>query len=374
MPRLRAAGIERVTFRAGVTVDELDTFVQRVSAATHAGGFDARTHVPQLAHVFVDRLRTDRQFVGVAADVAAIQQLYAAALEAAEDVWESARTEGQPAVGAALVAVSGLAHAIQENRPALLALTAMKRYDNETFSHMVNVAVLMIAQAQTLGINGQLLRALGLAALMHDLGKVRTPLEILTKPDALTHEEFVIMQRHVVDGAEILQQTPDMLPLAPIVAFEHHLRRDGSGYPAVRRAPLNIGTVLCSIADVYDAMRIQRHYQNAFPTDRILAVLKRSDGGEFDPHLVRRFVQLLGMYPPGTVVRLSTKEVAVVLTAHAPDPYVPQVKVIRDVAGQPIDVPEVRCLWETGGGDAWPITIEAPLDPAEYGVEPLMCF
>ncbi len=94
--------------------------------------------------------------------------------------------------------------------------------------------------------------------------------------------------------------------------------------------------------------------------------------GEFDRHLVRRFVQLMGMYPPGTLVRLSTKEVAVVLTAHAPDPYVPQVKVIRDGARQPIDVPEVRCLWETGGGDAWPTTIEAPLDPAEYDVDPLM--
>ena len=104
---------------------------------------------------------------------------------------------------------------------------------------------------------------------------------------------------HVVDGAEILRRTPEMPALAPVVAFEHHLRLDGTGYPfGVTRTGLNLGTMLCSIADVYDAMRSQRAYQEAFPTDRILAVLKRNDGLQFDQHLVRRFSQLMGIYPP----------------------------------------------------------------------------
>ena len=127
------------------------------------------------------------------------------------------------------------------------------------------------------------------------------------------------MKRHVVDGAEILRRTPEMPILAPVVAFEHHLRNDGSGYPAgAHRATLNLGTMLCSIADVYDAMRSQRSYQQAFPTDRILAVLQRNDGTQFDQNLVRRFVQLLGIYPPGNLVKLRTGEVAVVLQVHAP--------------------------------------------------------
>ena len=101
---------------------------------------------------------------------------------------------------------------------------------------------------------------------MHDIGKVKTPIEILNKPDKLTDDEFAIMKRHIVDGAEILRRTPDMPTLAPIVAFEHHLRLDGTGYPnGVMRASLNLGTMLCSIADVYDAMRSQREYQQAFP-------------------------------------------------------------------------------------------------------------
>ena len=113
------------------------------------------------------------------------------------------------------------------------------------------------------------------------------------------------MKRHPVDGAEILRRTLEMPPLAAVVAFEHHLRIDGTGLPGRRaRAPsLNLATQLCSIADVYDAMRSQREYQQAFPTERILAVLKQNDGTRFDQHLVRRFTQLMGIYPPGNLVQ-----------------------------------------------------------------------
>ena len=100
---------------------------------------------------------------------------------------------------------------------------------------MVNVSILTMAQARSLNMDGPLLREFGFAALMHDIGKVNTPLEILNKPGKLTKEEFAIMKRHVVDGAHILRPTPEMPALAPIVAFEHHLRTDGSGYPDVTR-------------------------------------------------------------------------------------------------------------------------------------------
>ena len=146
------------------------------------------------------------------------------------------QTEGQPDLPAALQAVEGLADAVTQNRTALVALTAMRNYDNYTFTHMVNVSILTMGQARALGIEGRLLREFGLSALMHDIGKVRTPKEILNKPDKLTDAEFVIMRRHTVDGAEILRRTPEMPILAPVVAFEHHLRIDGTGYPVRREA------------------------------------------------------------------------------------------------------------------------------------------
>jgi HD-GYP domain-containing protein (c-di-GMP phosphodiesterase class II) len=179
------------------------------------------------------------------------------------------------------------------------------------------------------------------------------------------------MRRHVVDGAEILRRTPEMPILAPIVAFEHHLRIDGTGSPfGTRRPNLNVATMICGIADVYDAMRSQRAYQQAFPTDRILAVLKRNDGTQFDANLVRRFVQLLGIYPPGNLVKLSSGEVAVVTQVHAPDPHRPRVRVIVDKDGSRLDLPYDRNLRHAARGEQ-PDSVVSPVEPAAYGVDPL---
>ena len=293
-------------------------------------------------------------------------------MSVASVVWESAKTEGQPDATVARTMIDGLAQAVAEKRTALMALTALKNYDNYTFTHMVNVSILTMGQARGLGIDGAMLRELGMAALMHDIGKVRTPLEILNKPDALTDAEAEIMKRHTVDGAEMLRQTPDTPTLAPVVAFEHHLRLDGSGYPnGVTRPALNIGTMLCSIADVYDAMRSQRRYQQSFPTERILEVMKRNDGQQFDQHLVRRFVQLIGIYPSGNLVRLNTGDVAVVVKVHAPDPYRPHVRVLFNSSGARLELPYDVKLWQTEENPEQPSSVVAPLDPADYQIDPL---
>jgi HD-GYP domain-containing protein (c-di-GMP phosphodiesterase class II) len=178
------------------------------------------------------------------------------------------------------------------------------------------------------------------------------------------------MKRHTVDGAEILRRTPEMPALAPVVAFEHHLRADGPGYPVgVARPRLNLGTTLCGIADVFDAMRSRRVYQNTFPTERILAVLKGNNGEQFDQNLVRRFVQLVGIYPAGNLVRLDTGEVAVVLQVYAPDPYRPRVRVLISPTGARLALPHDVNLWETR--EDGPKAVQAPLDPADFGIDPL---
>jgi putative nucleotidyltransferase with HDIG domain len=369
--RLKEHQVERIAFERGVTQAELVALTQNLARLSGRVSIDAEKDLSS-AHVRVGRLKAeDRKEDGLASDMAAIRQLYTNAVAAAEAVWDSTVTEGMPDMPAALQAVEGLADAVTQNRTALVALTAMRNYDNYTFTHMVNVSILTMGQARALGIDGRLLREFGLSALMHDIGKVRTPKEILNKPDKLSDDEFVVMRRHTVDGAEILRRTPEMPMLAPVVAFEHHLRLDGTGYPfGVKRPSLNVGTMLCSISDVYDAMRSQRAYQEAHPTDRILAVLKRSDGAQFDQHLVRRFVQLLGIYPPGNLVKLSTGEVAVVLAVHAPDPYRPRVRVLFGAGGARLDLPYERNLWEPRESGE-PDSVVAPLDPADYHIDPL---
>ncbi len=374
--RLTAMGIERITIARDVTLDELRTFVGRFGEAERTIGSGATPEdvAAQLesASIRVGRVTLNKQETREGTDSATIRRLYAEAVSVASMVWESARADGRPDPGSAQSMIDGLAQAVLQNRPALLALTALKEYDNYTFTHMVNVSILTMAQARGLGIEGTLLREFGLAALMHDIGKVKTPAEILNKPDKLNDEEFAIMKRHTIDGAEILRSTADIPPLAPVVAFEHHLRIDGTGYPeGVSRPSLNLATMLCGIADVYDAMRSQRRYQQAFPSERILSVLQRNDGSQFDQHLVRRFVQLLGIYPVGNIVKLNTGEVGVVLRVHAPDPYRPKVRVLFGADGTRLELPRDINLWENEGSVDRASSVIAPLDPADYEIDPL---
>jgi len=366
MRRLQQAGVERIVIDRGVEGTEITRLVQALASAD-AGQLTALTG---LRHIRVGRLQVEDRVDAPTGDVATFKRLYDDAVTVAGRLWDASRTEGQPDPNASKTIVDSLAQAVAQNRTALLALTALKNYDNYTFTHMVNVSILTMGQARGLGIDGSLLREFGLSALMHDIGKVKTPTDILNKPDKLDDREFEVMKRHTVDGAEILRRTPEMPTLAPIVAFEHHLRADGTGYPnGVVRGQLNLATMLCGIADVYDAMRSQRHYQQAFPTDRILAVLQRNDGKQFDQNLVRRFSQLVGIFPAGNLVRLRTGEIAVVMKTYAPDPYRPRVKVLRGADGGDLERPYEINLWEAEEGQS--TTIQAPLDPALHGIDPL---
>jgi putative nucleotidyltransferase with HDIG domain len=364
--------VERVVIDREVTPDEIVGLVTALATLDRREEATASSPIPTFPHIQIGRIQVEQRVETSLADTGAIRGMYAEAAKTAERLWEQTTHEGRPDPAAARGMVDNLAQAVAQNRTALIALTALKNYDNYTFTHMVNVSILTMAQARALGIDGNLLREFGLAGLMHDIGKVRTPTDVLNKPEKLTDTEFAIMKRHVVDGAEILRRTPEMPAIAPVVAFEHHLRRDGSGYPAgVTRTSLNLATTLCSISDVYDAMRSQRKYQQSFPSDRVKAVLERNDGQQFDQHLVRRFVQLMGIYPPGNLVRLDTGDVAVVLRTYAPDPHRPRVRVVLDRSQRRLDRPYDVNLWETTGSSEWPGAIVAPLDPGQYQIDPL---
>jgi putative nucleotidyltransferase with HDIG domain len=321
MRRVQQAGIERIVIDRGVQSDEIVRLVETVSRSESG---DQTAALSRLPHIRVGRLQVDEQTDAGVGDIATFRKLYDDAVKVAETLWESSGVEGLPDADA----------------------------------------------ARGVGIDGPLLREFGLAALMHDIGKVKTPNEILNKPDKLTEQEYETLKKHTVDGAQILRKRPEMPTLAPVVAFEHHLRADGTGYPSAQRVQLNLATTLCGIADVYDAMRSQRVYQPAFPTDRILAVFQRNDGRQFDQNLVRRFVQLVGIYPVGNMVRLYNGEIAVVMKAHAPDPHRPRVRILMTADEMPLATPIEVNLWEMA--EEQDNAIQAPLDPAEYGIDPLL--
>jgi putative nucleotidyltransferase with HDIG domain len=237
---------------------------------------------------------------------------------------------------------------------------------------MINVSVLAMAMARSLNLQGPLLREFGFAALMHDIGKVNTPLEVLNKPDRLTREEFELMKRHVVDGAHILRRTPEMPALAPVVAFEHHLKQDLSGYPEnIGSRTLNLCTMVVSVVDVYDALRSTRVYRNGLPTDRIKAIMGQQDSPAFSRPLLRRFINLMGLFPVGTLVRLNTDELGVVTHEHPDDPFRPQVKLVVDGRGEPLETPVLVNTWERDARGEYPRGVVEAADPEAAGLDPL---
>jgi putative nucleotidyltransferase with HDIG domain len=328
----------------------------------------------RLAHVRAGRIPVDTSEGRWGSSAVTLKQVYSGSVEAARMVWESTRIEGKPDAPAAQEVVDHIADAVDSSRATMIGLTGMKAHDEYTFTHMVNVSILAMAQARTFGIEGAALRALGLSAMLHDIGKVRTPLEVLNKPGALTDEERTIMRRHPVDGAAILRGSTDMPRLAAIVAFEHHLRLDGTGYPdGVRRTPLNLGTQICAIADAYDAMRSTRVYQSATPAARIMQIIVNNTGHVYDRDLVRRFIHLMGVYPPATLVRLTDATVGIVVDAGGGD--APVVKVIFDAAGTRLTVPRLLRIGQADGdSEGRPaVGVESPLDPSQYDLDPADC-
>jgi putative nucleotidyltransferase with HDIG domain len=370
---MREREIEKITIQRGVTRDELRTFIFELPDRRASVPLAARLQQKGVGRIVLGRLAVDNDDDDPGTGIAAARKVYGSAVETAEQLWQQAKAGDKPDPGAARKIIDSLAKLVGGDRTSLLALTALKRYDNYTFTHMVNVSVLAMAQARSLDMEGALLREFGFAALMHDIGKVHTPQEVLNKPDKLTKEEFDVMQRHVVDGAHILRRTPEMPALAPVVAFEHHLRQDLSGYPAgIGHRTLNLCTQIVSIADVYDALRSNRVYREGLPSERIKSIMGKKDDPAFNPMLLRRFINLIGLFPIGTLVRLNTDAIGVVTHEHPSDPFRPQVKIVRDRDGHVLDEGELVNTWEPDGrGDFTWAVVEA-VDPEAAGIDPLL--
>jgi putative nucleotidyltransferase with HDIG domain len=368
---LRDCGIEKVTIARGTTRDEIRALVVTLGERQSTASIGDRLRERGVRHITLARVAVtepDDELLGMAA----AQRVYAGAIDVAETLWEEARAGEKPDPGAARKMVDSLAKLVTQDHTSLVALTTLKRHDNYTFTHMVNVSSLAMAQARTLGIEGPLLRDFGFAALMHDIGKSRTPLEVLNKPDKLTKEEFDIMKRHVVDGAHILRRMPDTPPIVPIVAFEHHLKQDMSGYPErVADRTLNLCTMVVSLADVFDALRTNRPYRQGLATDRVRAIMEERDSPAFNQRLLKRFVNLVGLFPVGSMVRLNTDELGIVVAEHPTDPFRPQVKVVRDAQGVDLEEPWLANTWERDSRGAHERAVVEAVDPEALGIDPL---
>jgi putative nucleotidyltransferase with HDIG domain len=369
---MREREIEKITIQRGVTREELRTFIFELPERKTTLPLATRLQQKGVSRIVIGRLSIEKEDDDQGTGIVAARKIYGTAVETAEQLWQAAKSGEKPDPNAARKIIDSLAKLVGGDRTSLLALTALKKYDNYTFTHMVNVSVLAMAQARSLNMEGTLLREFGFAALMHDIGKVQTPQEVLNNPGKLSKEEFDIMQRHVVDGAHILRRTPEMPALAPIVAFEHHLRQDLSGYPSnIGHRKLNLCTQIVSIADVYDALRSNRVYREGLPSDRIKSIMGKKDDPAFNQRLLRRFINLIGMYPIGTLVRLNTDQIGVITHEHPTDPFRPQVKIVRDRDGAEMEESQLVNTWEPDGRGDYTWAVVEAVDPEAAGIDPL---
>jgi len=210
------------------------------------------------------------------------------------EIYETVKLRHKLKINGVIETVSSFVDAYHQQGQALLVMAALRRTDEYTFTHSTNVSILNIAQASLLGINGPLLNDIGVAGMLHDIGKLFIPEEILTKNETLTKQEYEIMQSHPIKGASYLFGVPGVPRLAVINAFEHHLKYDLSGYPAVPAGwHQNICSQITTISDVFDALRTRRSYRDPLKLNLIIEMMNGLSGTELHPALTKNFLTII---------------------------------------------------------------------------------
>ena len=309
---------------------------------------------------------------------AAANRTYSQSVAVTKDVINSVRIGKTPNIRKIKRVVQGIVDQVLNEETSLIGLTAIRDYDEYTFTHSVNVCIFSIALGRRLGMNKLQLYELGLAALMHDIGKSRVPLDLLQKNGELTDEEWKWMAAHPWLGVLVLfqfrRQQEELSYRAMTVCQEHHMKIDLTGYPkCVRPRQVSLLSRIVSIADGYDAATSRRVYKTeALAPSSVLEEMRDNPRRGLDQVLVKAFINLLGIYPVGTLVVLDTFELAVVSAAN-PNPEAlsrPKIKIISDAQGNRISPPLSVDLAVPEAGGEYARTIIKTADPERYGITP----
>ena len=295
---LTSVTVERIEITAGVGREEFQRFLgevgERLNRATGSAIAGPRQiRAEEFPHIHFGQLSVGERNGG---EVTGLDSLLALKEEAEATDWlmGQAAQEAQISSSVAGAVVQSLSVALHQERDVLELLVPLKEIDQYTTVHSMNTAMLTMALAESLGFAGVDVKAIGEAALLHDLGKTRIPAEIIQKPGKLSSAEWKIMMTHPAEGARILVNSGPEMELAAIVAYEHHMKYDGGGYPAVRHERrLHHATELIQVVDVYDALRTRRPFRDPWPIDRVVSHLKEESGKSFHPDAVELFLGML---------------------------------------------------------------------------------
>jgi putative nucleotidyltransferase with HDIG domain len=335
-------GIDSIHIREGVEADELRAvaeFLWQLTVSPDGEPMDAQLLRRNVRHISLARLvpldtrwRTQEW---PDAPTGPLDPAYEESLARAEETFDTVASGRRLDPVTVRDLVQLLIYKVARSNAALAHILAVKQYENLTYCHSVNVAMLSLLIGRQLGLDEPAIAALVEAALLHDIGKTRIPLDVVKKPGALEKRERKIMEAHTTLGAEILVQTDGLRPLTPIVALEHHRSANGTGYPDLGDAAPHVMSQIVSVADIYEAITGARSYQSPTLPERACLVLARLAGDKLNSALVKTFVNAITFFPLGSMVRTSRDEIAIVVATNPADPLHPVIALLDDAGHGP---------------------------------------
>jgi HD-GYP domain-containing protein (c-di-GMP phosphodiesterase class II) len=374
--RLREIGA--LTFETGLDAAEMARFIavfgRREKTEGPAGAkFQAELADADVVHVTMETASATETFTSLHRDTARIFFLSILHLK---ESFERDRRNEKVQINTTRRLMQSIFNHIVDNEPFIYGLTNLKNYDEYTLNHSVNVCMLALALGRRLGLSRSELVDLGIAAFFHDLGKLDTPVDILNKPAGLTLEEREIMERHPHQGAEKLIHLKEFrrLPLRAVhVALEHHIKEDLSGYPKYfKKDDVNLFSKIVKVVDYFDAITTKRVYRKkVFTRAEALSLMLEHSGTEFNAVILKAFVNLMGVFPIGTVVALNTGELGIVFDLNPESRFMlrPKIKLIAEADGNKIDGEVVDLSDRSPQTKKFPRTIVKALDPDSYEID-----
>ena len=307
----------------------------------------------------------------------AAQQSYAHVLTSLKDV-VSKVTTGKPAgMRQTVRVVQNMVDMIVDDNVVLMGLSTLRDYDDYTYTHSVNVAILAMSLGLKIGLSRDSLEMLGICGLFHDLGKIAIPIDILNKAGKLDDGEKEQIQKHTFHSVSQiikLKAARDIRAKIMLPPFEHHLKYDLSGYPQTNRnKPISLFGRILAITDVYDAITSPRIYrQTTLSQDQALAWMSERSGSDFDPILIKVFIKMLGLYPPGTLVKLNSGEVGLVKSKDDEGPLDrPKIVLIKTTReGKHLRADEVNLKDRSKNTGKYLRSIIKGYNPSDYGIQP----
>lgn len=265
------------------------------------------------------------------------ERIYEDTFHTIKDVMEGIRRDEDVNVETLKETVNEMVQHIMNDDMVFMALTGIRDIDNYTFLHCVDVCIYSVITAKAMDLDAETIHEVGLAAILHDIGKCKIPLSILNKPGTLTQDEYEIMKRHAIEGMDIINRLPGVPSRIGRIVCQHHEKWDGSGYPqGLKSNDIDLIARIISIADVYDALTANRVYRKRFMPHVAAEYLMAQSDTQFDSHIVKCFIDSIAVYPQDIIVLLNTGEIARVLPSRGIRSMRPTVSVITRKDGPPV--------------------------------------